>query len=505
MNKFDLNAGRQELSAISTLELQKESFLIGSKEYTPNATQAYFTFTIANSWPEVNDNIVGFSVKTLLRSYATVQHEPIDVDHQLEGNGIMLMDGNKIIGHMIDASLVEDKDGSNSILVAGVLYKRTKQAQDIIMDIASGGSEWKISMEVLYKPAESGFMFADNSYVPLEDAEEGLITAYQNGSTIYEGQKYGFLAGGLGEDGEGANVSFWGAALTMSPADENAVIHTMVATKLPNALMGATVPKVIVFSDGPVESTRLLIDGVEIEKLMDVDFSSWPGYDEKIWLQWTTEPEDIGGVMKNSRYTLIANKIIGDIGMSKIKEFMENYQTQVSEAVDKAVAALKGGDTLTAEAVKAIISEKIGELKDFISPDELDAKAEELATKKIEKRDALAAALEVRVAKAEKAGVVINDERRVTLASLEEDKVDAWIEKAKNDFQEMVASLEKEHKVTFGEDATDPLKRFAGIDSPEFGAYKAAIAIAVKTGASLEAEDVENGGTENDKNKPSGW
>ena len=64
--------------------------------------------------------------------------------------------------------------------------------------------------------------------------------------------------------------------------------------------------------------------------------------------------------------------------MSKIKEFLENFPAQISEAVDTAVAALKTDEKLDLEAIKAVVAEKIGELEGFISPDELDAKAEEL-------------------------------------------------------------------------------------------------------------------------------
>jgi len=509
MLKFDLNGGKQLVSERATLELKSKKFSIGSVEYEPNEALAYFTFTLANSWPKVNDNTVSFSPKTMTRSHATVKNNPLNIEHQVEGNGIPLFEGNQIIGHMID-SYTEVEDGSTGVVVAGVLYKRIEKAMDIIADIASGGGEWKISMEVLYSPSESGFMLAkDETYIPLENAEEDLIDAFQTGSSLYNGEKFAFLAGGLGDQGDESepNVNFWGAALTIAPADKDATVHTMVARKLPKALIGAgEVPRVVLFSDGSVESTRLLIDGAEVANLMDVDFSSWGAYDEKIWLQWTTEPEDVGGVAKMSRYTLIANEIIGDIGMIKMKEFLENFPAQISEAVATAIAALKADESLDLEAIKAVIAEKIGELEGFISPDELEAKAEELAVAKIKDRDDLIAKMKLRSDKAETAGVVMTEARLKELAKLEDDGVDPWIESVKTAFASMVASLEEEHKVTLGDDVTEPLKAFSGIESPEFKGYKSAIAVATKSGASIAVKvDEDDGGKKENKNQPTGW
>lgn len=487
----NLKAGIQKISATASLDLRKKKFMIGSVEYEPNDTQAYFTFTLVNSWPAVNDNIVGFSAKTIERSFGTTKHNPIDVDHKIEGNGIPLMDGNQIIGHMVD-SFTETENGITRIVVAGVLYKRIAQARDIITDIASGGNEWKISMEVLYSPAESGFMLADNTFIPLEAAQEDLVNAFQARSPIYNGQQYAFLAGGTGEEGEGANVNFWGAALTMTPADQNATVHTMVARKSDTsveALFGASSPRLIIVSDGPVESTRLFVDGAEIDELMDVEFMNWPNWEKEVWLQWTTAPQDIGGVMKNSRYTLIANEIIGDIGMIKIKELLDGLPGQISEAVNTAVAALKDGETLSLDAVKAVVAEKIGELKDFISPEELDAKAEELANKKIKVRDALAANIASRVKKAEAAGVVMSPQRLKEIASLEDDGLDAWITAEQEKLTAMVASIETEFKVTLGDEHTEALKACSGVDSFEFGVMKSAIGMLVKGGVSLKSSN----------------
>lgn len=503
MKTIDLNSGKQLISAEANLNLRNKKFMVGNVEYEPSDTNAYFTFTLLHSWPEINDNQVSFSAKTIERSFATAKHSPIDVDHKMEGNGIPLFDGNQIIGHMVDAG-VEVEDGVSKITIAGVLYKRIAKAVEIITDIASGGSDWKISMEVLYNPSESGFMIANNTFVSLETADEDLVSAFQSGSSLYNGERFAFLAGGLGEDGDDANVNFWGAALTMSPADENATIHTMVARRLPKALIGADAPRVILFSDGSVESTRLLIDGFEVENLTDVDFSSWPGWDEAVYLSWSTEPQDIGGVIENKRYTLIANEIIGDIGMSKIKELLEAVPGRISEAVKAALATKDDGTAIDLSAVEAVIAEKIGELKDFISPAELETKAEELATKKIEDRDALAAKIKERTEKAEKAGVVMTELRLKEIAALEDDKVDEWIKEVQGAFEEMVASLEKKNGITLGEDITNSLKSFSGINSPEFMGYSSAVAMVLKNGASLN-QDAEESGEDDNKKTPTGF
>ena len=499
MKLFDLKSGKQIVSEKYKLNFQDKKFMIGSNEYEPDDTKAYFTFTLVHSWPNINGNGVTFSAKTLERSHATIKDNPIDVDHKLEGNGMPLFNGNEIIGHMIDSS-VEVVDGVTSILVAGVMYKRVDKALDIIVDLSSGGSEWATSMEVLYKPDDSGFMLADNTYIPLADADESLVDAFQSGSSLYDGQKFGFLAGGTGEDGDGANVNFWGAAMTEDPADKNATVHTMVASKMPRSLIGADAPRVIIVSDGPVESTRLLIDGAEVSELRDVEFFSWPGYDTDVWLDWTVKPQDIGGVTKNSRFTLIANEIIGDIGMIKMKEFLENFPTQISEAVNAAVASSKEGEMPNLKAIETLIAEKLGELKDWVSPDDVEAKATEIADAKIKERDDLATKIAGRVEKAEAAGIVMNPARLKEIASLEDEKVDDWITTASKAVAEMVAALEEKHGVTVGEDVEESLKGFNGVDSPEFGAYSSAIATMVKNGASLKSGN--SGPGDDDDNEP---
>lgn len=499
MKKFDLNGGKQLFDQTANLVLQKEAFSIGSKEYQPNETEAFFTFTLANSWPNVNANLVCFHANTIEKSYQTANHSPINIEHNIEGNGILLLDGNQIIGHMIDSWVEDNDDGGKSIVVAGVLYKRLDKAKDIITDIASGGSDWKISMEVLYKPAESGFMLADETYIPLESADEGIVNAYLSGSQIYNGQKYGFMAGGLGESDDPAN--FWGGALTMTPADEDSIVRTMVATRLPKALIGGQVPKVILMSDGNVESTRLLIDGTEIQELADVDFSSWLGYDET-WLQWTTKAKDIGGVMETSRYTLIASEIIGDTGMNKIKEFLEGLPTAISEAVTAAKTENPEKDVDVDAIVAEAVAEKASEFEGYLSPDEVDAQASELADQKIKDRDALAAKIKERSEKASEAGVLMTDERMKEIATIEEGKLDEWIADQLKSVDEMVASIEEKHQVSLSDDTVDSLKKFGGVASDGFKGFASAFAMVLE--ANPHSAGDGGSGESKDDNKPTG-
>ena len=192
--------------------------------------------------------------------------------------------------------------------------------------------------------------------------------------------------------------------------------------------------------------------------------------------------------------------------MSKIKEFLENFPAQVSEAVNTAIAAQEEGKSLDIDVVVAAVTEKIGELEGFISPEELEAKAEELAEEKIKVRDELTAKIKERSEMAETAGIVMNESRLKEIAKLQDDEVEAWIESNKNAFEEMVASLEEDHKVTLGDDVTEPLKAFSGIDSPEFKGYKSAIAIAVKNGASIAVKSDDDGDDKTeDTNQPTGW
>jgi hypothetical protein len=289
----------------------------------------------------------------------------------------------------------------------------------------------------------------------------------------------------------------------MTPADKEAVIHTMVATTIPPTLIGADgkIPRVVLISDGQVESTRLLIDGVDVGDLADVDFSSWSGSDE-VWLQWSTAQKDIGGVMQNSRYTLIANEIKGDTGMNKMKEYFENLPATISEAITAAMKADPDKEVDVSALVSEAVAEKAKEFDDYISPEELEAKATEIADQKIKERDELAQKIAERTLKATEAGVVMNDDRLAEIAALEDDKFDEWIQTQLASYDEMVASLEEKHGITLGGDSLEELKSFTGVNSPEYKGYASAFASVLSKETPAGSPE---GGDDDDDDKPTGW
>ena len=86
--------------------------------------------------------------------------------------------------------------------------------------------------------------------------------------------------------------------------------------------------------------------------------------------------------------------------MSKIKEMFDSLQDKISEAVATATKESEINIDDVKGVVENAVAELAGKFDDYLSPEEVEAKAEELATQKIEERDALAAKIADRVKQA---------------------------------------------------------------------------------------------------------
>lgn len=463
------------------LGLKKSAFAVNGIDYEPDDNKAYFTFTMLHAWPHVNGNRMSFSQKTLERSHKTVQFNLIDHEHIAEGNdGIPLWNGSEVIGTMIDSYLEKSEEtGALALKVVGVLWKRFEQSRKIIADIATGGKEWKISMEALYDMSDSGFMVGE-SFVYLDDADDKIIEAFDEGQSSYGNQPLTLMLGGTGEDGDldKPNVNFWGSALTLNPADSDAKIHSLVASKKkPSSAFGASDYRIIIASNGDPESTILYLDGSQINELQTVEFFSWPEYDERVGLYWSLLPEERDGVTRSQSFSFTGSLT------NSIEEITMTIREQL-EALASDIQNMNANDESTPEEIEAVITERvesaISKFEGWVSPEDFDtAVADAVEVRTSEDKEKASKDAE-RITLAEEAGIPMTASRKEKLSSFAidaDEEVTAWIDTVSEDINGMVADLEEA-----GVSVTDTVKasiaKLDGKDSDGYKATKSAFAIA---------------------------
>lgn len=194
---------------------------------------AKVTFTLCHSLPYVNSNKSSWTYPTLLNSFSTVRHQLVNLNHQLEDNGKLLKKelDNVVIGHMVDADIVElEKDEHGhypliperpiAIQVTAYLYKRVVPS---LVERLKNGERLKVSMECEF--TDYGFYYLNNFYTRSERPE--FV-----GKREYDGFPVTRVLGGISP--EGGIVNFWGCAVldNQRPADENAEILTAVASAI---------------------------------------------------------------------------------------------------------------------------------------------------------------------------------------------------------------------------------------------------------------------------------
>lgn len=204
--------------------------VIGQDTYQSDLTKTYIQFTLLNSFPTVNKNGMTFTPPLLARAIPTANDQPLNVDHQLEGNPEEVYSGtDQIIGTMLKSYLATvggDLEllpaSSMPVKVIGVLWNRTSLAQTVINSIGEEEKEYRVSFEVVRDVSEDGWIVygADGPSYETEIAEE-LFESWKKGS-------FDKVALAVGGDGSGNSTNFWGGAFTLTPADESAEIDNVL-------------------------------------------------------------------------------------------------------------------------------------------------------------------------------------------------------------------------------------------------------------------------------------
>jgi len=222
-------------ASVQTMDVGEIRDMFPDVQFSDSPNIIYFPMKLCHSLPTVNKKRRCFTTKTLANSFASAQDSLIDIEHSLIDNGISSRD--EICGHIkavayakeglqwkevADASSIPDS--AVPLYALGALYMRHSKIPDIVKNHLTGREQWKVSMECGHKWSDAALYYRDE-FIPFADADGDMLECvHGNGVKDYKGHEMAVALGGV--DGK---VSFWGAGITTSPADDTSDVLAMVA------------------------------------------------------------------------------------------------------------------------------------------------------------------------------------------------------------------------------------------------------------------------------------
>ena len=188
-------------------------------EYIPNENQTLIKFVLVHTLPSVNSRGRAISYPTQRNSIQSIQYNPVNFEHVMRTNP-GFYDDDLILGFMLWAS-IEDVPGLPVIPnkpipteVYAVLWNRVELVEQIIRDVETGFISWRVSMEVSANRTEDDILVGQ-TFTPVSEADEKLLSKIGPDSTgSIDGEKVALVLGG-----RRGFIDYWGAALTMFPAE----------------------------------------------------------------------------------------------------------------------------------------------------------------------------------------------------------------------------------------------------------------------------------------------
>ena len=206
------------------------------RTFKPDRAKAMFEAKICHSLPKGNLNDRGFTAQTLANSYKSAEFQLCDFDHRLGFYGTS-EDGEDRVCGTIAAIEFPDKADAIELAAEGkavplrallVAYRKAKGVETMLKDIDDGKYNWRTSVEVEYALANAAlYDTVDKKFFPWSECTQemkALVTA--NAVANYKGHKMLFIPGG--EDGQ---LLVSGCAFTRWPADKDATLDQMAASK----------------------------------------------------------------------------------------------------------------------------------------------------------------------------------------------------------------------------------------------------------------------------------
>lgn len=223
---FTQEVFQERLPALSRLSPEVASKMFPDVKLNDVKNVFYFPFRLCHSLPAVNGRGRTFTPRVLANSFASLNDQLIDYEHNLEANG-MDYHRDRIIGHVKATHFelpswykdVELASLKEPMAVHGLaaLFLRASGVAQAIDNHVKGLEQWDMSMECGHRWSEATFLYR-NEFIPAKDAEKGMKECVEPMAIRdYKGHSLAACLGGL----EGS-VSFWGVGFTRDPADKAA-------------------------------------------------------------------------------------------------------------------------------------------------------------------------------------------------------------------------------------------------------------------------------------------
>lgn len=217
---------------------------LGGKTIKPDGAKAVLEAKICHSLPKWNDNDRAFTAATLSNSHRSGELQLVDFDHRLEYYNQVLNEEGEAEDEVEDRvcgtiAALEFMDKEEAIAAAAkgkavplrailVAYRKAKGVEQMLKDIADETYNWRTSIEVEYEIAKAAlYDTVDKTFYKWSDCTDEMKKLVKPASVgDYKGHKMVYVPGG--EDGR---VMISGCAFTRWPADGDATIEKMAASK----------------------------------------------------------------------------------------------------------------------------------------------------------------------------------------------------------------------------------------------------------------------------------
>ena len=232
---------RAEVNAIDIISAEVASTKFPGIEMHDSPNICYFPFRLCHSLPQVNERQRAFAPAVLERSFASLNDQLIDWEHELKDNGIgsrdriigcvktvrfaippshreVANDPKALYGEMANTMDALPVDG------LGLLFMRAQGVSEAVRAHMAGKEKWSVSMECGHRWKDGGFLYR-GEYIPYMSAELAMRDCVSPGSVRpFKGHKLVACLGGMD-----SKVDFWGVGFTRSPADTKAEVYSFAA------------------------------------------------------------------------------------------------------------------------------------------------------------------------------------------------------------------------------------------------------------------------------------
>ena len=474
-------------NALVSVLAMGSSVTVGQDTYQSDLTKTYLQLTLLNSFPKVNDNGMTLLPPLLTKAASTANNQPLNLDHQVEGNPPAIFKGtNIIVGSMLKAYFAttgETKllpDVSDPLKVIAVLWNKFKAAQKIIASIGTSEKQYGISFEILFDMDESGWIVYGEDGPSYEtEISEALMSAWS-------AKEYDKVALAVGGDGSGNSTHIWGGGFTLIPADDEAGIDAILTGNFqPNAAIAAIVDHKIEPKENIMKLTMKQAIANLNKALAQSGFTVQVAGGDSLELDLAgnqiSNPDDFylsGYQRSDGTYSISGSLYMAKAGIDGFKEKVrleyepnedgdfELTQVEASDAKVKTPRELTAQIEVLAQEiagfdgylsptdVKAKVDAAVAAAaagnddgdKNLLTPEQVDGKISDGINDAMAARDAIEASMTSRSEKLVADGFVLTDERKSHLATFTADEAGdkafaTWVKDLKTAQAAMIADL----------------------------------------------------------------